>query len=125
MELGLSLGDTSRKFGCSNSSGNEKNHSNKIMKKKCLGFCMALGVGFNGRDEEDEEEETEKEEKSDENKRRVSSSSVDPSPVQLDLLPLVPVPRNRPGFPWSSENGIIHRNHPNYLINSFNFLKIK
>ncbi|OVA13081.1 Homeobox domain [Macleaya cordata] len=96
MELGLSLGEVSRPFGgCT-----DKNRSK--MNNKSLGFCMGLGVGgFNGRDEE-------KGEQSDEQQRNERRVSADP-PVQLDLLPLAPVPRNQPssqtGFPWSSENG--------------------
>ncbi|KAI3868114.1 hypothetical protein MKX03_035330 [Papaver bracteatum] len=105
MELGLSLGDTSRPFGCST----DKNRSKMMKNNKGLGFCMALGVGYNGR-EEDEEEEGDDEKSSDEQRtdndnndsgRKVSSAD----PIQLNLLPLVPVTRNQTGFPWSSENG--------------------
>ncbi|XP_026416727.1 homeobox-leucine zipper protein HOX11-like isoform X2 [Papaver somniferum] len=105
MELGLSLGDTSRPFGCST----DKNRSKMMKNNKGLGFCMALGVGYNGRDEEEEEEEGDDEKSSDEQRtdndnndsgRNVSSAD----PVQLNLLPLVPFTRNQTGFPWSSEN---------------------
>ncbi|CAL5352036.1 unnamed protein product [Camellia sinensis] len=43
-----------------------------------------------------------------EEQRRGSSSSSDSQPVQLDLLPFTPVPRNQPTsqfrFPWLTEN---------------------
>ncbi|KAA8518285.1 hypothetical protein F0562_015832 [Nyssa sinensis] len=80
MELALSLGDTPKPF----------TFLDKIQKRfdKDLRFCMALGPVIR-----------------DENDRR-RSSILDP-PVQLDLLPFSPVPRNQPSsqlrFPWLTE----------------------
>ncbi|KAI3995626.1 hypothetical protein MKX01_023371 [Papaver californicum] len=102
MELGLSLGDTSRPFGCSSST--DKNRSKMMKKNKGLAFCMALGVGFNERDDDEEGDgEKSSDEKRDNNDSGTRVSSTDP--IQLNLLPLVPVTRNQTGFPWSSENG--------------------
>ncbi|KAF8395927.1 hypothetical protein HHK36_019882 [Tetracentron sinense] len=83
MELGLSLGDSSKPL-----SFLEKTQK---INNKGLGFCMGLGVGFNGREDEEE-----KDGGRDRDQR-------DPH-VQLDLL-LAPVPRNPPSQPWPTENG--------------------
>lgn len=91
MELALSLGDASKPFTF-------LDKTQKIVNKDA-GFCMGLGTGIiakvpekgllRGGEEDD---------------RRVSS---DP-PVQLDLLPFSPVPRQHPSsqlrFPWLSDN---------------------
>ncbi|KAK9283764.1 hypothetical protein L1049_012016 [Liquidambar formosana] len=90
MELGLSLGDASKPFGF-------MDKTREVAHNKGLGFCMGLSIGSNGREEDKEKREKE-------SGKRVS---VDP-PVQLDLLPLAPVPRNPPSqqaFPWPSDNG--------------------
>lgn len=96
MELGLSLGSDppSKAFvGLSSSSKardiiSTNNNNNKI------GFCMALGLNSN---EKQEDEET--------RKRNGVQTDSDP-PVQLDLLPLVPVPRSASSNQqrWSSGN---------------------
>ncbi|KAH0460099.1 hypothetical protein IEQ34_010762 [Dendrobium chrysotoxum] len=97
MELALSLGEPPAR-PAEKIVGERGRPSTKLK----LGFCMELGGGGERRGEEDEEEmggdrnwEMEKREK----RRR----SVD-SPVQLNLLPLVPLPRQEMGFPWSTEN---------------------
>ncbi|KAF8403922.1 hypothetical protein HHK36_012028 [Tetracentron sinense] len=97
MELGLSLGDASNPFAFL-----EKT-TQKINNKK-LGFCMGLGVGFNGREENGDDGEEGIRDGDESQKKKVSADM----PVQLDLLPLVPVPRNprsQLGFPWPTENG--------------------
>lgn len=99
MELALSLGDSPKPFTF-------LDKTSKISSKD-LGFCMGLGGGFNGRS--DEKTETRENEgrrgvSREEAERRLSS---DP-PVQLELLPFSPVPRNQPPaqlrFPWLTDN---------------------
>ncbi|KAK9154971.1 hypothetical protein Sjap_002451 [Stephania japonica] len=97
MELGLSLGDGSRQFNIGfssekSSSSNSSSSSDKIIHKVML---------RNNTDDDDGDDSTD-----DDHHRRVSSS--DP-PVQLDLLPLAPVPRHNSsttsshiGLPWAS-----------------------
>ncbi|XP_016483921.1 homeobox-leucine zipper protein HAT14 [Nicotiana tabacum] len=131
MELGLSLGDTntntttataaaasSKSFFLSKNiktSSSDQNHSKK--KRKGLGFCMALGINSsNGKvqeqhDDDDDEENPEKshDDEDDEGDEHTSEEGNinGNTPVQLDLLPLAPVPRR--SFPqslhWSSDNG--------------------
>ncbi|XP_057983274.1 homeobox-leucine zipper protein HOX11 [Malania oleifera] len=94
MELALSLGDASKPFSFLEKPQN--------MADKDLGFCMGLGPGANERRRQNENFEGER----DEDERRVSS---DP-PVQLDLLPFSPVPRNPPpsqlSFPWLPDHNL-------------------
>ncbi|XP_012087786.1 homeobox-leucine zipper protein HAT14 isoform X2 [Jatropha curcas] len=86
MELALSLGDTSKPFKFL-----DINPTN--ISTKDLGFCMALGTGFNGKSHHSGE-----------------GDKVLPSdpPLQLDLLPFSPVPRQNPSsqirFPWLTDN---------------------
>ncbi|KAA8516978.1 hypothetical protein F0562_017204 [Nyssa sinensis] len=96
MELALSLGETPKPFTFFDKT--------QKMVNKDLGFCIGLGpVMINGRSHgrgETHEGEGRREEIRDEHEMRGSS---DP-PVQLDLLPFSPVPRNQPSsqlrFPW-------------------------
>ncbi|XP_006359162.1 homeobox-leucine zipper protein HOX11-like [Solanum tuberosum] len=109
MELGLSLGDA-KTNNTTNSSPksfflckkNVISTCNDHEKKKSLGFCMALGINSSServeQDEDDEENNTSEE------------GTNNTLPVQLDLLPLVPVPlpptNNLPqSLHWSSDNG--------------------
>ncbi|KAL2464737.1 Homeobox-leucine zipper protein HAT14 [Forsythia ovata] len=90
MELGLSLGDTPKRFSF-------LSKSQKIPGEEDLGFCMALGM--NG------EDEIRKKETRNDGKRKGSSSDL---PLQLDLLPFSPVPRSQTSsnlrFPWLTQN---------------------
>ncbi|KAK4738330.1 hypothetical protein R3W88_002027 [Solanum pinnatisectum] len=107
MELGLSLGDANTN-NTTNSSPksfflSKKNvisTCNDDEKKKSLGFCMALGINSSSeRVQQDEDEENNTSEEGTNNTL----------PVQLDLLPLVPVPVPPTNLPqslhWSSDNG--------------------
>lgn len=92
MELALSLGhDASTPFTFLDKTPKISNED--------LGFCMALGSSFSATRSEEKKEAREGQDK-----RRTSS---DP-PVQLDLLPLVPVPRSQTAsqfrFPWLTDN---------------------
>uniref|UniRef100_A0A5B6YZ42 Putative homeobox-leucine zipper protein HOX11-like n=1 Tax=Davidia involucrata TaxID=16924 RepID=A0A5B6YZ42_DAVIN len=112
MELGLSLGDASKPFGFLSPDREVNRTSNG------LGFCMALGINSNGREEQereiqvhhdiDEDADDESEEALRRSSRNGDHQRVDP-PVQLDLLPLAPFPRSSPShqqsFPWPSDNG--------------------
>lgn len=137
MELGLSLGDATaaKPFGFlpkndgpdqnhanSNFCGNN-NNNNKTSAGLALGFCMALGTSNSEEkskendadvdadadaddDYDDDDDNTSEDTIRDDDQR---GDSVD-TPLQLDLLPLVPVPRSsntslkRP-LRWSSDNG--------------------
>ncbi|KAL9368117.1 hypothetical protein Peur_039316 [Populus x canadensis] len=106
MELGLSLGDAataSKPFGFM-----EK--STKLTNKASLGFCMGLSIGQNHTPQEDEDKEKHgnNDHKSDNtntttaaeaNKRKSLTVDTTDSPIQLDLLPNTPVPRNRNSSP--------------------------
>ncbi|XP_026661053.2 homeobox-leucine zipper protein HOX11-like [Phoenix dactylifera] len=94
MELGLSLGEAPAKAFFASEKAGVKGRGGLV-----LGFGMGLGVGLGGRREEEEEEEEEEREGGEER------CSAEP-PVQLDLLPLAPVPRRSTpqlGFPWAPE----------------------
>ncbi|KAK9128557.1 hypothetical protein Syun_017354 [Stephania yunnanensis] len=110
MELGLSLGDGSRQFNIrisseKSSSSNSSSSSDKIIHKVLL--------RNNSTDDDDDDDHgrdfnttVDGDDSTDDDHRRVASS--DP-PVQLDLLPLAPVPRHNSsttsshlGLPWSS-----------------------
>ena len=104
MELGLSLGDAgtaSKPFGFM-----EK--SSKLTSKTNLGFCMGLSIGPDHtpqEDDQDEEKHSNSDHKSDNtntaaaaaeaNKRKSMAEDTTDSPIQLDLLPNTPVPRNQ------------------------------
>uniref|UniRef100_A0A6N2KKX9 Homeobox domain-containing protein n=1 Tax=Salix viminalis TaxID=40686 RepID=A0A6N2KKX9_SALVM len=104
MELGLSLGDAgtgSKPFGFM-----EK--SSKLASKTNLGFCMGLSIGPNHtpqEDDQDKEKRSNSDHKSDNtntsaaaaeaNKRKSMAEDTTDSPIQLDLLPNTPVPRNQ------------------------------
>ncbi|WP_304949775.1 hypothetical protein [Candidatus Phytoplasma australasiaticum] len=131
MELALSLGDASisnKPFGFLSKPSN-KLSSSSSSSLMALGFCVGLahdsgsGSGSasgsvhdeDGRDLQDEDDDEEEDEKT------VLPGS-DP-PVQLDLLPLAPVPRSshQPSshhlrFPWLSD-------HCKYTPLSFSFLR--
>lgn len=111
MELGLSLGDANTN-NTTNSSAksfflckkNVISTCNDDEKKKSLGFCMALGINSSServeQDEDDEENNTSEE------------GTNNTLPVQLDLLPLVPVPlpptnNLHQSLHWSSDNGML------------------
>ncbi|MCD7446814.1 hypothetical protein HAX54_016908 [Datura stramonium] len=117
MELGLSLGDakaaSSKTFFLSKNnivtSDEQKDDSSKKMKKG-LGFCMALGINSSssGRGVQDNENPEENDEENTSEEGNINSNT----PVQLDLLPLVPLPAPpvpHPNLPqslhWSSDNG--------------------
>lgn len=102
MELGLSLGDAPKPFRFVDKQSQVPSPQRRLSRKD-LGFCVDLSIGRSvaGDKEDDEDKPNQGEDESDGNE--------DP-PVQLDLLPHNPVPRNLTnpyqGFPWpSSENG--------------------
>ncbi|XP_059311499.1 homeobox-leucine zipper protein HOX11-like [Lycium ferocissimum] len=127
MELGLSLGDTnttraaaSSKSFLSNknniitsSSSDQQKDSKKMKNTPCqIGFCMALGVNSSsGRvlQEQDDENQEENDDDEENTSEEGNINSTNNTPVQLDLLPLVPVPAPRRNLPqslhWSSDNG--------------------
>nr|XP_043637320.1 homeobox-leucine zipper protein HAT14-like [Erigeron canadensis] len=97
MELALSLGDAPKSV-----SFDDQNISSQHHKKKELGFCMVLGSQI----QDVQHKNIIK--KHDDEKTICSSSSSDPSPLQLDLLPCSlslhqsPSPSHR-SFPWLSQ----------------------
>lgn len=104
MELGLSLGDAPKPFRFVDKQP-QPPPPQRGLSHPDLGFCVDLSIGrpVAGEKEDDEEKPNQREDESDGNE--------DP-PIQLDLLPHNPVPRNLTnpyqGFPWpSSENGKI------------------
>lgn len=115
MELGLSLGDANTSSSPKSFFLSKKtviSTCNDHEKKKNLGFCMALGINSSServqQDIEDEENNTSEE------------GTNNTLPVQLDLLPLVPLPNPPTNLPqshhWSSDNG--------KLIHIYKFLKV-
>lgn len=117
MELGLSLGDANTATTTTTSSPksfflSEKNNvinsttsSCDHQKKKGLGFCMALGINSSSSGKVQQDDENQEENDEENSSEEGTNNTV---PVQLDLLPLVPVPP--PAHPlntlhWSSDNG--------------------
>ncbi|KAF9597268.1 hypothetical protein IFM89_016409 [Coptis chinensis] len=102
MELGLSLGESSR----TSFTFLDKGNTNK-MNNKGFGFCMGLGLSSTLNASEAERKENGGNEREERNEKRVSAECIVTQPLQLDLLPLAPVPRNNSsqGLPWLSENG--------------------
>lgn len=117
MELGLSLGDSSSK------PEHHHNHHPRTAttKKDGLNFCMALGI----LSDDIEDPENARKSKQHHSDDHISNDDGDDqtaseeedghcrdlvparASLQLDLLPLAPVPRHHP-FPWSSDNGNYH-----------------
>lgn len=105
MELALSLGDASTPFTFLDHKTNASKMSNKD-----LGFCMALGSSFVATRPEERKEQA----REDQGERRTTTATTTSAdhhqPVQLDLLPLVPVPRchqtntSQFRFPWLTDN---------------------
>ncbi|KAI3444943.1 hypothetical protein Pfo_001608 [Paulownia fortunei] len=121
MELGLSLGDASKPLGFLKED-NTPNQQQKPTKKSGLDFCMALGlnspaVGNQEREKAQKSQEHDEEGDGDGDGDDDQISQEDGSddnqgetPVQLNLLPLAPVPRqiissHLQSLPWSSDNG--------------------
>ncbi|KAL2478457.1 Homeobox-leucine zipper protein HAT14 [Forsythia ovata] len=107
MELGLSLGDASKPVGFLTKNGASEQH-----KKNGLGFCMELGLNTNGGNQELAEKSHENDGDDDDDDDQTSEdtrASMENTPIQLDLLPRAPVPRQTPShlqpLPWSSDNG--------------------
>ncbi|KAK2977019.1 hypothetical protein RJ640_022285 [Escallonia rubra] len=99
MELGLSLGDSSKPFGFLSKAREITSTTTNGLQ----GFCMALGINSStgaraqqksrSHDEDDDDDDTseeEEEEDEDDDETTNGRPSLDP-PVQLDLLPLSPV----------------------------------
>lgn len=117
MELGLRLGEAPKPFPFMDTS---------TKMSKGFGFCLGLGVGSHAREGE-RGAEGERERQVAEGERREGRSSVD-SPVQLDLLPLVPVPRYPPPhlmFSLPAENSNIPHFSPPFSPFLFGFLLFK
>ncbi|KAJ0095739.1 hypothetical protein Patl1_17290 [Pistacia atlantica] len=117
MELGLSLGDASNSLAFID-------NSTTHLANKRLGFCMGLSIGsstakhhIHGQDDDPDDDDDDEDKHKHKHKHANtttptstlldSQNNIDP-PVQLDLLPNTPVPRNTPSllaFPRSSDNG--------------------
>lgn len=115
MELGLSLGDASKSLGFLKQNNSPNQHQNPT-KKRGFDFCMSLGLtsqergkaqksqendddgGGAGDDEEDDGDDS-----SDDNQEETETETQ--TPLQLNLLPLAPVPRQISSHLWSSDNG--------------------
>ncbi|KAL1535915.1 homeobox-leucine zipper protein [Salvia divinorum] len=97
MELGLSLGDASKSLGFLKDNNNSTNQD--LTKANGFDFCMSLGLGSENlergkaQENDDEDDDISAEDGSDDNNQ-------EETPLQLNLLPLAPVPRL-----WSSDNG--------------------
>ncbi|CAK9181735.1 unnamed protein product [Ilex paraguariensis] len=118
MELGLSLGDSSKPFAFL---PKNRELTPTTTNNTSRGFCMTLGINSNGRREQEKAQERSHHDSSEDDDRTSEETikahtedGVDQMvylspPVQLDLLPLAPVPRLTPSnqqiFPWSSDNG--------------------
>ena len=89
MELGLSLGDASKSLGFLKDNNSSSNQD--LTKPTGFDFCMSLGLSSK---ENGEDDDTSAEDGSDDNQEETET------PLQLNLLPLAPVPRL-----WSSDNG--------------------
>ncbi|XP_022991918.1 homeobox-leucine zipper protein HOX11-like [Cucurbita maxima] len=118
MELGLSLGDAPKPFRFVEKQPPVTPRPRRISRPD-LGFCVDLSIGrpVAGEKEDDEEKI---------NQRDYESDGNEDPPIQLDLLPHNPVPRNLTnpyqGFPWpSSENdeGEDRTASPNSAASSF------
>lgn len=120
MELGLSLGgdatnSNNKPIGSSSFLISKPSSSSSLM---ALGFCVGLGSGLGsvhdgeGRDLRDEDEDID----DDDDDVKTGFSGLD-RPIQLDLLPLAPVPRSSSShlpFPWLSH-------HCNYSLSFLAF----
>lgn len=111
MELGLSLGDANTSTTTSSPNSFFLSKKNVIStccdddeKKKGLGFCMALGINSSPSGKVEQEDE--------ENNTSEEDTNNNTLPLQLDLLPLVPVPTPlntiHPSLHWSSDNGNLY-----------------
>ncbi|KAG6395061.1 hypothetical protein SASPL_145652 [Salvia splendens] len=89
MELGLSLGDASKSLGFLKDNNSSTNQD--LTKPTGFDFCMSLGLSSK---ENGEDDDTSAEDGSDDNQEE--------TPLQLNLLPLAPLPLPRL---WSSDNG--------------------
>ncbi|GFY92132.1 homeobox leucine zipper protein [Actinidia rufa] len=90
MELGLSLGDPSRPFGFL-PKNREVNNNNS----QGLGFCMSLGINGSGTGRQQLEREKSTTDESQQGSRnRDDPAAYIGSTLQLDLLPLSPLPRH-------------------------------
>eukprot|EP00268_Persea_americana_P064827 TRINITY_DN8579_c2_g1_i2.p1 TRINITY_DN8579_c2_g1~~TRINITY_DN8579_c2_g1_i2.p1 ORF type:complete len:348 (-),score=69.31 TRINITY_DN8579_c2_g1_i2:99-1142(-) len=106
MELGLSLGEAPKPFAFMEKS---------TKTNKGLEFCMGLGVGVNTREEKEAADQRRclqtfqaaDPRRCEDGEGRDKTVSANP-PVQLDLLPLAPVPRytsSQLPFPWPVDHG--------------------
>ncbi|KAG6420230.1 hypothetical protein SASPL_116751 [Salvia splendens] len=93
MELGLSLGDASK----SSSLLKENNSPNEHQNQTGLDFCMSLGLTSNYQERGKAHDQNDD--------ASASDASQDETPLQLNLLPLAPLPRQISSRLWSSDNG--------------------
>ncbi|KAI3448941.1 hypothetical protein Pfo_005606 [Paulownia fortunei] len=115
MELGLSLGDASKPFGFLENSTQKQQQQKTSFKNGGLDFCMALGLNsFAVGNEERGKAKKSQENDDDEDDDQISEgddtdNNQGETPVQLNLLPLAPVPlrisSHLQSLPWSSDNG--------------------
>ncbi|KAL2511614.1 Homeobox-leucine zipper protein HAT14 [Abeliophyllum distichum] len=117
MELGLSLGDASKSFGFMTKNSNSEHRNTAITNKDGQVFCMALDLNSTFGNQESEKTQKSHENYDDDDddetlqERHVTDDHQEKfmeTPVQLNLLPLAPVPRHTRsllrGVAWSSEN---------------------
>lgn len=133
MELGLSLGEAPTPFSFLDHKTQKNNMANN--KKDQLGFCMALGNAFRS-DQEKRDQVEDHDHNYDHHdddgddheiiRRSRKVSAADPGvPIQLDLLPSVPVPRSHMitssqfRFPWLSDN--CNNRQPFYFLFLYSF----
>lgn len=107
MELGLSLGDASKSLGFLKERNSPNQQRNPSSKMKGLDFCMSLGVGSKNqeRGKAPENDDGEGDGDDEEDDSSGGDGSDDNQPLQLNLLPLAPVPRQISSRLWSSDNG--------------------
>lgn len=110
MELGLSLGDASKKLGFL-----KENNTSNLQHKNSGNFDFSMTLGLNSGNQEREkgqrsqENDEDNDEDEEDDQISVGDGSDDNQGVQLNLLPLAPVPRqissHLQSLPWSSDNG--------------------
>lgn len=112
MELGLSLGSDASRFL---ENKTQKSQQKSGMKNGCRDFCMGLSLNScaveNLEREESQKSQENDEDEDDDGDEEISEGDGshynhgETAPLQLNLLPLAPLPRRISNLPWSSDNG--------------------